>query len=94
MVSEDLRDWQGRGGAEGQGRSLNIGKAPPLAPPQHRPRQICDLKINTVWKETSHRENQYPAKDNGSPVQAAVICPLNTSTCQGQQSMLVNGQLL
>lgn len=55
--------------------------------------QICALKINTARKETSHRENQYPAKDNGNPVQAAVICPMNISTCRQQQSMLVNGQL-
>lgn len=41
-----------------------------------RKRQMCAVKINTARKETSHRVNQYPAKDNGIPVQAAVSCPL------------------
>lgn len=38
-------------------------------------RQMRILKINTARKETSHRVNQYPAKDNGIPAQAAVPCP-------------------
>lgn len=38
-------------------------------------RQMCALNINTAGKEMSHRANQYPAKDNGIPAQAAAPCP-------------------
>lgn len=91
MVSKDLGVW---GGCEREGgMAIEHSRGTSAYPSQHRPMQICGLKINTARKETSHRENQYPAKDNGNPVQAAVICPPNISTCRGQQSMLVNGQL-
>lgn len=41
-----------------------------------RTRQACALNINTAREKTSHRAHQYPAKDNGISVQAAVSCPL------------------
>lgn len=41
-----------------------------------RTRQACALNINTARERASHRAHQYPAKDNGIPVQAAVSCPL------------------
>ena len=37
-----------------------------------RTRQACALNINTAREKTSHRAHQYPAKDNGISVQAAV----------------------
>lgn len=58
---------------EGRQSPLLWPRAPLTVP---KTRQMCTLKINTARKETSHRVNQYPAKDNGIPVQAAVSCPL------------------
>lgn len=66
-------------------------------PSQHRLMQICGLKINTVRKETSHRENQYPAKDNGN---SASSCDLpsehqhlsRTAINAGQWAALLTAQ--
>lgn len=92
MVSKVSREW-GQEYEREKGKAIKHIQGTSAYPSHHRPMQICGLKINTARKETSHGENQYPAKDNGNPVQAAVICPLNISTCPRQQSMLVNGQL-